>query len=375
MCPIKTSKIILISSSMSKANIRPFLNFVDILREITDNLFIIATCADDCDFDNYKFPSNEVIVYKKYGYLTAVTLMRTHLINQFKMSYSLIRNIKNADLCIFYLGDVLIFPFLISKLFRKKTMLVLGGYLEKEIEINGYPKFILYFKKLNLFLTDHIVLYSARLIGYWDLQKYNSKIKIAHKHFLNFELFNVYNRFEDRENIIAYIGRFSQEKGVMNFVQSLPLLFQNNEDVKVVLVGDGPLKNDLQQYISNNNLNSKVEISDWVQHNELPHLLNKIKFVVLPSYTEGLSNLILEAMACGTIVIATPVGATPDVVVDGKTGFILENNEPEEIATTISRTFNCMDLKRISNESQLQVQANFTLGCAKEKYLHIISNI
>lgn len=95
------------------------------------------------------------------------------------------------------------------------------------------------------------------------------------------------------------------------------------------------------------NLNKKVELTGWIPHDKLPDYLNMLKLVVLPSYTEGLPNIMLEAMACGTAVLATSVGGIPDVIKDGDTGFIMENNSPECVAENVIMVLNDSNLDRI----------------------------
>ena len=76
-------------------------------------------------------------------------------------------------------------------------------------------------------------------------------------------------------------------------------------------------------------VNKNVTLVGWISHDELPSYLNMLKLLVVPSYTEGLPNIVIEAMSCGTPVLATPVGGVPDLIEDGITGFILEDNFPE----------------------------------------------
>ena len=91
------------------------------------------------------------------------------------------------------------------------------------------------------------------------------------------------------------------------------------------------------EYIQDNNLSDTIILHGWVSHDILPDCFNQMKLLIIPSDTEGLPNVMLEAMACGTPVLANPVGAIPDLIIEGKTGFIMENNSPEIIAQNLLR--------------------------------------
>ncbi len=113
-----------------------------------------------------------------------------------------------------------------------------------------------------------------------------------------------------------------------------------------MIIGDGDLKSNVNKYLSQNGLENNVKLVGWSSHEDLPKYLNSLKLLVIPSYTEGLPNIMLEGMACGTPVLATGVGAIPDIINDEKTGFIMENNSPECIAKkTFSALWNTQILK------------------------------
>ena len=123
------------------------------------------------------------------------------------------------------------------------------------------------------------------------------------------------------------------------------------------------------------NLNNKVELTGWIPHDELPDYLNELKLVVLPSCTEGLPNVMLEAMACGTPVLATPAGAVRDTIKDEKTGFIMDYNSPECIAENVTRALKHPDLAMIVGNARALVEQEFTYEAAVKRYRKILENI
>jgi glycosyltransferase involved in cell wall biosynthesis len=100
----------------------------------------------------------------------------------------------------------------------------------------------------------------------------------------------------------------------------------------------------------------------------LPTYLNELKLIVLPSFSEGLPNIMIEAMACGTLVLATPVGSIPDYIVDKQTGFIMETNSPECIAKNILRALNFCDIDRVVSNAKSLVEYKFKPEVSVQEY-------
>jgi len=143
----------------------------------------------------------------------------------------------------------------------------------------------------------------------------------------------------------------------------------------VLIGGDGHLKNSIQSVLQEEKLTDYVDLPGWVSNENYPKYLNQLRLLVLSSYTEGLPYTILEAMTCGTPVLATPVGAIPDIIIDGKTGFIMEDNLPECIAENVSRALRSPNLDKIAENGRRFVEENFTFEKTTENWNRILNKL
>ncbi len=117
---------------------------------------------------------------------------------------------------------------------------------------------------------------------------------------------------------VIYIGRLESWKGIEVFLEVAKLIKKERDDVNFYIVGDGSLR----KYVETTASSFNGKIFGSIPHEKIPTLLSKASVLVLPSYTEGLPTVCLEALAAEVPVVASNVGGTPEVVLDGETGYL-----------------------------------------------------
>ena len=133
------------------------------------------------------------------------------------------------------------------------------------------------------------------------------------------------------EPTILFVGRLVKDKDPINLLRGFVRVVQKIPSARLEIVGNGPLRKKLLSAIRKLSLEFRVRISPGTQDIR-PHL-RKASIFVLPAYTgEGSPNVIIEAMAAGLPVVATRVGGNPELVVDGKTGFIVNPGDPRALS-------------------------------------------
>ena len=142
------------------------------------------------------------------------------------------------------------------------------------------------------------------------------------------------NFFELDDDVrVLYAGRFSYEKGLVYLLESLK--YMNN--CKIYLAGDGPEKTILKRIAKK--YERRVFFLGRINRDYMPLLYNAMDVFVLPSLSEGFPNSLLEALACGLPVVATPVGVVSDII-RSQLGVIVEKKNSKAIALGINKVIN-----------------------------------
>jgi len=364
------------SFPLDKANVPVLLNFISIAGSISKEVHIVTGRAGNMLSADDNNICIHLVNYKTEG--NGLNKFRNYACTQLRVLCKVVKVSRNVDLWLFPIGAESQLPaMLIARLLGKSPVLALTSFTARMLDgkNNIVSKLALCFARINLNLAKKIVVKSERHIGEWNLQKHRHKISVAHHHFFDLDKFKAKRAITERGSLIGYIGRLSEEKGITNFMSAIPKIVERDDKIEILIGGDGPLRAKVEQSLDKQNLNNRIRFVGWIPHNEMPSHLNELALFVLPSYTEGLPFIMLEAMACGTPVLAISVGAIPDVIKDEKTGFILEDNSPRCIARNVIRALNHPNLGEVIKNARVLIEREFTFERAVEGYRDILTKL
>lgn len=135
---------------------------------------------------------------------------------------------------------------------------------------------------------------------------------------------------------VLYVGRLCERKNIPCLFEAIGIVKRSVPGVRLSLVGDGILRKKLEELAREKGLSDTITFLGKVSEGELVDLYSKAQVFVLPSLFEGFGIVCLEAMACGTPVVATRVPGIVDIVDDGRTG-VLVSGDSREMAGAIQR--------------------------------------
>jgi glycosyltransferase involved in cell wall biosynthesis len=156
------------------------------------------------------------------------------------------------------------------------------------------------------------------------------------------------------------VARLSPEKDIANLLRATALVMPKAPTFRLEVAGDGPLRTKLHRLSKELGVDKRVRFLGEVA--DVPALLGRAGFFVLPSRTEGISLTILEAMACGLPVVATRVGGTPEIVEHGTSGFLVPPGNPAVLARELLRLWKNPDEGRLLGQTaRRRVESRFDI--------------
>jgi glycosyltransferase involved in cell wall biosynthesis len=172
---------------------------------------------------------------------------------------------------------------------------------------------------------------------------------------------------EDNEKIILYLGRLVGLKRVHVVIDVIKRMLSDGYKVRGIIVGEGSEKANLQNQASP--LGEKVRFTGFVTEHEKYELYAAADLFILPSLSEGLPTVLLECGAMGLPAISTTIAGIPDIIVHGKTGFIVEVFDTDSIINYAKALFDDEALaKKIGESAKKHVTTNFSWTTMTDKY-------
>ena len=161
------------------------------------------------------------------------------------------------------------------------------------------------------------------------------------------------------------VGRLHPQKDFSTLIKAMSII---NKKIKLLIVGEGPLRENLEYQIKKLNLGNKVFLLG--KRNDVPKLMALCDGVVLSSNWEGLALVPLEAGSVGKVVIASKIGGIEESIVDGETGFLFEKGCAQNLAQKIEKLYNlgADNREKMGQRAHQHIAANFSKEKMIENY-------
>ncbi len=372
------SDICVVTQPLSGASEAAAHSLVTVLSALTGVSLVTANVPSNSELRT----EHEIVEITQAGTgKTICTAGIRYLKNQLLMCSALRRRTEGTVL--FFGTTSYVLPILYSRLLGKTVILEPRGNVPHSLRIEWertYPVVVARFlagivkslENIGYWLSDGIITLSPSMASEMNLNRFHDKLYPNGAWHVELDGFNCTIPYEDRNQIVGYLGRLGEEKGIKSLVSAVKQL---PPDIDFVFIGDGALRSFVEEELAAEIKSGRVEITGWVDHKEVPAHLNELRLLVLPSKTEGLPTTILESLACGTPVYATPVGGVPDLIADGETGYLMEESDPDAVADRIEVILSRDDIDRINRNAQKLIEQEYVFGAAVNRYRNILTEI
>jgi glycosyltransferase involved in cell wall biosynthesis len=177
----------------------------------------------------------------------------------------------------------------------------------------------------------------------------------------------------DNDIVLLLIGRFVPKKGFSTAFQSLKYIVERKKNIRLIVVGDGPLSGEYHAILEKDRVQSYVRFIGEIPPQELRKYYSACDIFLMPSRrlpSDGLNVVVPEAMACGRAVVASDVGGNDLVIFHDSNGYLHRENEPRQLADLVLQLANDPAQRRAMGEKSLSlIRERFNWNAIARYYL------
>jgi len=181
------------------------------------------------------------------------------------------------------------------------------------------------------------------------------------------DMSEVSDAVEKTRSRVVMVGRLSWEKGHNYLIKAWPEVLRNIPDAKLVLVGEGDKRSEIENILRDLNIEDSVRLTGNLPHKQVLVEIKKSEIFVCPSLAEGLGNVFIEAQACGVPPIGTNVGGIPDIIVNGENGLLIKSENAKAISEAIIKLLSDKNMVARFSKKGLETVQKFSWPVIMEK--------
>jgi glycosyltransferase involved in cell wall biosynthesis len=173
--------------------------------------------------------------------------------------------------------------------------------------------------------------------------------------------------------VIGVFGRLSPEKGCSEALEALHRVWQQRQDVSMLFVGDGPMRATLVKRVAELGLKQNVILAGY--QTAMRDFYEAIDLLLIPSLSEGLPNVLLEAMALAIPSVSTRVGAIPDIIDHGQTGWLVTPGDVNGLARQLSEAIAAPNRLHIGAAAQESLYPRFSATARADQFVSVYDDL
>jgi glycosyltransferase involved in cell wall biosynthesis len=169
---------------------------------------------------------------------------------------------------------------------------------------------------------------------------------------------------------VLYIGRISREKNIKMLIRAIKQMPEiNNINLECEIVGRGPQEKELLKMVGDLKIDSIIKFSGWLDREETPDKFKEADVFILPSKSEGMPNVVLEAMASGLPVITTDISGNQELIENDKNGILV--NDSNQLTEALIKLIKYPELRNRFSQSSLEKSKKYNWEKVAQQYLEI----